>query len=85
MNAEQSNIAPTVIHTLHNGVITNMDKYMQEAEKAHKSDDNYFNTVTRSTNTSPVSEIPSMRARPKPHRKQKSTSQAAYAKHTGVS
>ena len=34
VNAEQSNVAPTVIHTLRNRVITKMDKYMQEAEKA---------------------------------------------------
>ena len=52
MNAEQSNTVPTVTHTLHNRVITNMDKYMQQAEKACESNDNYFDAVTRSTNTS---------------------------------
>ena len=56
MNTEQSNIAPTVIHTLRNRVITNMDKYMQEAEKAQEAEDNYFDAVTHSTNTSPMPE-----------------------------
>ena len=54
MNVEQSNTDPTVIHTLCNKVITNMDKYMQEAERARETDDNYFDAVTRSTNTSPM-------------------------------
>ena len=53
MNMEQVATVPTVIHTLHNRVITNLDKYMQDAEKA---DDNYFDAMTRSTNTSPVPE-----------------------------
>ena len=56
------NIVLTVIHTLHNRLITNMDKYMQEAEKACKSDDNYFDAVTRSTNTSPMPETPALKS-----------------------
>ena len=39
-----------------------MDKYMQDAEKACESVDNYFDTVTRSTNTLPMPDNPS----PKP-------------------
>ena len=35
---------------------------MQEAEKAHKLDDNYFDAVTRSTNTSPVPETPASKS-----------------------
>ena len=43
-------------------MITNMDKYMQEAEKACELDDNYFDAVTRSTNTSPVPETPASKS-----------------------
>ena len=42
------------MHTLHSRVITSLDKYMQEAEEAHESNENYFDAVTKSTNTSPV-------------------------------
>ena len=31
-----------------------MDKYIEDAEKACELDDNYFDAMTRSTNTSPV-------------------------------
>ena len=54
MNTEQTATVPTVICTLCNRVITNMEKYMQDAEKVHGSNDNYFNAMTRSTNKSPV-------------------------------
>ena len=54
MNMEQTATVPTIICTLRNRVITNIDKYMQDAEKVHESNDNYFDAMTRSTNTSPV-------------------------------
>ena len=57
MDADQPNIAPTVIHTLHNRVITNMDKYMQDAERQHQKDDNYFDAITLYNNTLPVPQI----------------------------
>ena len=54
MDLEQPNIAPTVIHTPSTRVITNMDKYMQDAKTQHQEEDNYFDAVTHSTNTSPI-------------------------------
>ena len=62
MNDQQSDRVPTVIRTLHNRVITSMDKYMQEAEQARELNDNYFDVATRSTNTSPVSETPASKS-----------------------
>ena len=53
-NEYRTATVPTVICTLCNRVITNMDKYMQDAEKVHESNDNYLNAMTRSTNKSPV-------------------------------
>ena len=52
MSTEQLASVPTVIHTFCSRVIMNLDKYMQQAEEAHKSDDNYFDVMNRSTNTS---------------------------------
>ena len=34
-----------------------LDQYLQDAEQLHASEDNYFDCVIRSTNTSPILEI----------------------------
>ena len=64
MNDQQSDTVPTVICTLHNRVIINMDKYMKEVKQACKLNDNYFDAVTRSTNTSPIPETPASKSVP---------------------
>ena len=43
-------------HSLHNKVIKGLDQYFQEAEQLRESEDNYFDGITRSTNSSPTLE-----------------------------
>ena len=48
-------VAPTTNeHSLHNRVTKGLDKYLQEAEQLHVLEDNYFDGIIRSTNTSPI-------------------------------
>ena len=34
-----------------------LDQYLQEAEQLHTSEDNYFDSIIRSTSTSPILEV----------------------------
>ena len=34
-----------------------LDQYLQDAEQLHASEDNYFDGIIRSTNTSPILEV----------------------------
>ena len=34
-----------------------LDQYLQDAEQLRTSEDNYFDGITRSTNTSPILEV----------------------------
>ena len=43
-------------HSLCNKVIKGLDQYFQEAEQLRESEDNYFDGITRSTNSSPILE-----------------------------
>ena len=50
-------VAPaTTEHSIHNRVTKGLEQYLQEAEQLCASEDNYFNSTVRSTNTSPISE-----------------------------
>ena len=47
-------VAPaTNEHSLCNRVTKGLDQYLQDAEQLHASEDNYFDGIIRSTNTSP--------------------------------
>ena len=51
-------VAPaTNEHSLHNRVTEGLDQYLQDAEQLCTSEDNYFNGIIRSTNTSPILEV----------------------------
>ena len=51
-------VAPaTNEHSLHNRVTKVLDQYLQDAEQLHTSEDNYFDGIIRSTNTSPILEV----------------------------
>ena len=51
-------VAPaTNEHSLCNRVTKGLDQYLQEAEQLHTSEDNYFDGIIRSTNTSPILEV----------------------------
>ena len=39
-------------HTLHNQIISKLDKYLQEAAEKHEAEDNYYDGCHKSTNTS---------------------------------
>ena len=43
--------------SLHNRVTKCLEHYLQEAEQLRDLEDNYFNAITRSTNTSPMLEL----------------------------
>ena len=40
-------------HTLHKQIISELDKYLQEAAERHEAEDNYFDGGHKSTNISP--------------------------------
>ena len=44
-------------HSLHNRVTKGLDQYLQDVEQLHASEDNYFNGIIGSTNTSPILEV----------------------------
>ena len=51
-------VAPaTNEHSLCNGVTKSLDQYLQDAEQLSASEDNYFDSTIRSTNTSPMLEV----------------------------
>ena len=51
-------VAPaTNEHSLLNRVIKGLDQYLQHAEQLCASEDNYFDGIIRSTNTSPILEV----------------------------
>ena len=51
-------VAPaTNEHSLHNRVTKGFDQYLQDTEQLHTSEDNYFDSTIRSTNTSPLLEV----------------------------
>ena len=50
-------VAPaTSEHSIFNSMTKGLQQYLQEAEHLHTSENNYFNGIIRSTNTSPTSE-----------------------------
>ena len=49
--------AATNEDSLCNRVIKSLDQYLQEAQQLGDSEDNYFDGITRSTNTSPMLEV----------------------------
>ena len=51
-------VAPaTNEHSLHNKVTKGLDQYLQDPEQLHALEDNYFDGIIRSTNTSPILEV----------------------------
>ena len=44
-------------HSLHNRVTKGLDQYLQEAEQLRASEDNYFDSIIRSTKTPPILEV----------------------------
>ena len=51
-------VAPaTNEHTFCNRVIKGLNQYLQHAEQLRASEDNYFDSIIRSTNTSPILEV----------------------------
>ena len=51
-------VAPaTNEHSLYNRVTKGLDQYLQEAEQLRASEDNYFDGIIRSPNTSPILEV----------------------------
>ena len=44
-------------HSLHNRMTKGLDQYLQEVKQLFTSEDNYFDSIIRSTNTSPILEV----------------------------